>query len=148
MGLDATRTTSASTDARGDRVSLVVPPSSEFLRTVRLVAADAAVRIGCDHDDVEDFRIAIDELCHLLMTSTDHFVHLSVNTFDAHVVANGAARARSVAGEFALEPVSELIVASTTDEHRVEHAGGDVTFVAVKRARRVPSDVASDLGAR
>ena len=47
-----------------DSVHLVVPPSSEYLRTARLVAADAAVRAGLDCEEIEDFRIAVDELCH------------------------------------------------------------------------------------
>src|SRR5258707_443468 len=40
----------------GEDVWLTVPPFSEYLRTVRLVAADAAVRAGLDYDEVEDFR--------------------------------------------------------------------------------------------
>ncbi len=61
----------------GEDVWLTVPPYSEYLRTVRLVAADAAVRAGLDYDEVEDFRIAVDELCHLLMSSTDHEISVS-----------------------------------------------------------------------
>ena len=82
-------------DDEGERVHLVIPPSSRFLRTARLVAADAAERAGCDVEEIEDFRIAVDELCHLLMAATDHSVHLTVTSFDAHVVARGSARARA-----------------------------------------------------
>src|SRR4051812_8482095 len=81
----------------GDRVQLVIPASSRFLRTARLVAADAAGRAGCDVEEIEDFRIAVDELCHLLMTATDHFVHLTVTSFDTHVVARGSVRSRTAA---------------------------------------------------
>ena len=38
------------------RVELIVPPSSEYLRTVRLVAADAAVRAGLDCDEIPVVR--------------------------------------------------------------------------------------------
>ena len=61
----------------GEDVWLTVPPFSEYLRTVRLVAADAAGRAGLDYDAIEDFRIAVDELCHLLMSSTDHEISVS-----------------------------------------------------------------------
>ena len=61
----------------GEDVWLTVPPFSEYLRTVRLVAADAASRAGLDYDEIEDFRIAVDELCHLLMSSSDHEISLS-----------------------------------------------------------------------
>ena len=44
-------------DVVGEDVWLTVPPFSEYLRTVRLVAADAAGRAGLDYDEIEDFRI-------------------------------------------------------------------------------------------
>ena len=78
-----------------DSVHLVVPPSSEYLRTARLVAADAAVRAGLDCEEIEDFRIAVDELCHLVMTSTDHFIDLWVVAADDRVIAHGRAPSRS-----------------------------------------------------
>ena len=127
---------------RGDRVHLVVPPSSDFLRTVRLVAADTAGRAGCDVDDVEDFRIAIDELCHLLMTATDHFVHLSLTSFADQVVGHGSARARSGNAPVGLDEVSAMIVNATTDQHRIERRAGEVTFEVVKRVHR-PADRAA-----
>jgi hypothetical protein len=116
----------------GDRVHLVVPPSSEFLRTVRLVAADAAGRAGCTFDEVEDFRIAIDELTHLLMTATDHFVHLTVTTLDSRVVARGTAKIRAATTKYRLDGVSELIVRATVDQHEVRQRRDEITFEAVK----------------
>src|SRR5262245_32098043 len=62
-----------------DQVHLTVPPSSDYLRTVRLVAADAGARVGLDCEEIEDFRIAVDELCHLVMSSTDHYIDLWVS---------------------------------------------------------------------
>src|SRR5947208_5138612 len=73
----------------GEDVWLTVPPFSEYLRTVRLVAADAASRAGLDYDEIEDFRIAVDELCHLLMSSTDHEVSLSFGVVGTCALARG-----------------------------------------------------------
>jgi hypothetical protein len=119
----------------GEDVWLTVPPFSEFLRTVRLVAADTASRAGLDYDEVEDFRIAVDELCHLLMTATDHFVHLTVTSFDAHVVARGSARARASEPR-SLDAVSEMIVAGTVDHYEITSGPAELSFEAVKHARR------------
>jgi len=48
-------------------VRLVVPAAPEYLRLVRLTAAGLASRLGFTFDEVEDLRIAVDELCfHLL----------------------------------------------------------------------------------
>lgn len=138
MDTDARATLDAFTpgEERGDPVHLMVPPSSDFLRTVRLVAADAAGRAGADLDEVEDFRIAIDELCHLLMTTTDHFVHLSLTATAEHVVGRGSARARSTNGPLALDEVSTMIVEATADHHRIARRGPEATFEVAKRLRR------------
>src|SRR5918999_3786480 len=51
----------------GGDVRLVVPAAAEYLRLVRLTAAGMASRLGFTFDEVEDLRIAVDELCfHLL----------------------------------------------------------------------------------
>ncbi len=81
-------------DIHGEDVWLTVPPFSEYLRTVRLVAADAAVRAGLDLHEVEDFRIAVDELCHLLMSSTDHEISISFGVVGKSAIARGTARRR------------------------------------------------------
>jgi len=118
----------------GDRVHLVVPASSRFLRPIRLVAADAAGRAGCDVEEIEDFRIAVDELCHLLMMSTDHFVHVTVTTFDTRVVAHGSTRARNAAPP-ALDEVSEMIVSGTVDHYEIVASPGELAFEVTKHAR-------------
>lgn len=48
-------------------VRLEVPPSAEHLRVVRLVAAEAGARAGLDVEATDDLRIAVDELCHVLV---------------------------------------------------------------------------------
>ena len=123
-----------------DVVRLLVPPSSEYLRTVRLVAADAAVRAGLDCEEIEDVRIAVDELCHLLMSCTDDFIELRVLATDERVIAQGAARTRTSSSARMPNELSTLILASTTDFYDVGVDGGDVCFTAVKQARRVLAD--------
>src|SRR3954464_4125791 len=44
------------------QVQLEIPGSPEFLRLARLAAADAGSRIGMTFEDLEDLRIAVDEL--------------------------------------------------------------------------------------
>ena len=107
----------------GEDVWLTVPPFSEFLRTVRLVAADAAGRAGLDYDEVEDFRIAVDELCHLLMSSTDHEISVSFGTDRASVRrARGRAHPPSRWPARPTRRAFATIIDSVTDYHETHRA--------------------------
>ncbi len=119
----------------GEDVWLTVPPFSEYLRTVRLVAADAAVRAGLDLDEVEDFRIAVDELCHLLMSSTDHEISISFGVVGHCAIARGTARRRDGAPLARLEELSETIVNSVSDYHETIERPSEVGFAVMKQAR-------------
>jgi hypothetical protein len=119
----------------GDDVSLTVPPFSEYLRTVRLVAADAAVRAGLNYDEVEDFRIAVDELCHLLMSSTDHEIGVSFGVVGRCVVARGHARRRLGSPLAPLNDLSRTIIQSVSDHHEIEERDEEGAFVVMKESR-------------
>ena len=46
-----------------DEVRLAVPAKPEFLGLARVTAAGLASRLGFTYDQVEDLRLAIDEIC-------------------------------------------------------------------------------------
>jgi hypothetical protein len=119
----------------GEDVWLTVPPYSGYLRTVRLVAADAAVRAGLDYDEVEDFRIAVDELCHLLMSSTDHEISVSFGVVGACVLARGRARRRAGSPLAPLNHLSRAIIDSVADHHELTDGEDELGFAVLKRTR-------------
>ena len=45
-----------------DTISLTIPAQPEYLQVVRLIAAGLAARVGFTVDEIEDLRIAVDEL--------------------------------------------------------------------------------------
>lgn len=51
----------------GPEVQLTLPAQPEFIRLVRVTATGLASRAGFSIDDVEDLRLAIDELCFALI---------------------------------------------------------------------------------
>ena len=120
----------------GEDVWLTVPPYSEYLRTVRLVAADAAGRAGLDYDEVEDFRIAVDELCHLLMSSTDHEISVSFGVVGHSVLARGRARRRTGSPIAQLNDLSRSIIDSVSDHHELTEHDDSVGFAVMKETRR------------
>jgi hypothetical protein len=124
------------TPAEGE-VHLVVPPRSTYLRAVRLVAADAASRAQLDVEELEDFRLAVDELCHAIMSATDQSVVISVNVENGAVVARGSARRRSGAGPLRLNKLTERLVLALADTMSLDESADQVAFVVTKqRAHR------------
>jgi hypothetical protein len=119
----------------GEDVWLTVPPYSAYLRTVRLVAADAAVRAGLDYDEVEDFRIAVDELCHRLLTSTDHVISVWLVVVGGWLLARGRARRRPGVPLSPLNDLSRTIIASVADHHELTDTADELGFAVMKETR-------------
>ena len=124
-------------DVVGEDVWLTVPPFSEYLRTIRLVAADAAARAGLDCDEIEDFRIAVDELCHLLMSSTDHEISISFGVVGQCAIARGTAPRRHGTPLTPLGDLSATIVRSVSDYHEMIECESEIGFAVMKQAHRM-----------
>jgi serine/threonine-protein kinase RsbW len=50
-----------------DNVTLVLPAKSEFVSTARLTASSVANRIGFNIDEVEDIKVAVSEVCNIIL---------------------------------------------------------------------------------
>jgi len=116
----------------GGDVRLVVPASPEYLRLVRLTAAGMASRLGFTFDEVEDLRIAVDELCFHLLGETDD-PPADDRTMD--LIYSAGTDFISITGRTGLsgevpEPseLSEQILDALVDEHEVSGTDGMVTF--------------------
>ncbi len=97
------------------RVTLVVPATPEYLRLARLASADAGSRAGFDYEEIDDLRIAVSELCYLLMgTGTSGTITLDLVSGSARVVVEGHASEPGTALDTEL---SETILNGVVDEH-------------------------------
>ena len=119
-----------------DEVCLLVPPRSCHLRAVRLVAAEAGGRAGLDVSQLDDLRIAVDELCYTLMAVTDQRLLVRVVVDDGRVVVRGTSFLRPGTPAPSLPNVSELIVDAVTDHYAFDHDGDKLSFVVVKQGAR------------
>ncbi len=121
-------------ELRGGEVRLVVPAVAEYLRLVRLTAAGMASRLGFTFDEVEDLRIAVDELCfHLVGDADDDARADEARTMD--LVYSAGTDSITITGRTGLfgavpEPseLSEQILDALVDEHEVSGSDGIVTF--------------------
>ena len=122
-----------------DEVCLLVPPHSCHLRAVRLVAAEAGGRAGLDVSELDDLRIAVDELCYMVMAATDQRLLVRVVVRDGRVVVRGNGQLRAGTPAPSLPNVSELIVDAVSDRYVFAQDGDRLSFVVVKQAGRTVS---------
>src|SRR5437764_8106372 len=108
--------------AKEAEVRLSIPASPEFLRLARLTAAGLASRMGCTYDEVEDLRIAIDELCFSLVGNTGRpgTIVLRYWITNGSLVVEGAGLFDDGMGTSpALSPLSQQILSAVVDEHEL-----------------------------
>ena len=117
-----------------DEVRLAVPARPEFLGLVRVTAAGLASRLGFTFDQVEDLRLAIDEISFGMTGSKGRdgvlevLFHLSPEGLsvrgEGHFSAPGGAK---------LSELSEVILNALVDEHSMSDGDTGPRFVLVKR---------------
>ncbi len=117
-------------------VRLEVPASPEFLRVARMMAAGVASRLGFTLDEVDDLRIAIDELCFCLVGRTGRPGTVSLRYLmrpDGLVVKGTGHFADRANEEPRLSPMSLQILRAVTDECQVEGGPDGPSFRLLKR---------------
>lgn len=119
----------------GGDVRLVVPASPEYLRLVRLTAAGLASRLGFTFDEVEDLRIAVDELCFHLLGEPGGDTEETGDPRTMDLTYSAGTDAITIIGRTGLngpvpEPseLSEQILDALVDEHDVSGSDGMITF--------------------
>ncbi len=115
-----------------------MPAAPEFLRISRIMAAGVASRVGFTLDEVEDLRIAIDEVCFALVGARGR-----TGTITLRYLLDGDELAVEGTGRFTdglgNEPVvsamSEQILAAVVDACELAAGEDGPTFRLVKRRR-------------
>jgi serine/threonine-protein kinase RsbW len=104
-----------------DEVRLDVPATPEFLRLARITASGLASRLGFSYDEVEDLRLALDELCFALIGSKGRpgTVQLRYTLDDGGLEVTGTGRFDSETADAALTDFSRQILSALVDEYDV-----------------------------
>jgi hypothetical protein len=121
------------TDA--DEVRLVVPARPEFLRLARVTAAGLAGRLGFSYDEIEDLRLAIDELCFGLTGPTGRHgtVELVYYIRPGSLEVVGEGRFLEDIIPIGLTDLSRVILSALVDEHDLTSGPEGPRFRLVKR---------------
>jgi hypothetical protein len=124
-------------DVAGEEVRLTMPATPQLLRVARLTAAGLASRLGFSFDEIEDVKIAVDELCFALVGSKGRAGTLTViyHLSDDELRIDGEGRFSGNGTEPAPAPseLSAQILAAVVDEHGVSRDGDCTRFHLVKR---------------
>ena len=120
------------------QISLSFPGRPEYLRLARLTAADAGSRAGFDYEEIDDLRIAVSELCHVIGgTDSDDRLTLEFTIEPGSLEVRGTS---AIATSTHDNEFSRAIVAAVVDDHEVDaHSDGSTRFWMVKRSA-VPAD--------
>ena len=111
---------------------LSVPGSLEYVRVVRLTAAAVAVRLGFDVEEIEDLRVAVDELASSVIEAGDGGeLSLSFSNLGDPFVIEGRAAVDTAPG---LDELTRQILGAVVDDFAISSADGVAQFRASKRS--------------
>jgi hypothetical protein len=118
-----------------DEVRLEVPAMPEFLRLARLTASGLGSRLGFTVDQVEDLKLAIDELCFGLTGPNGRpgsvNVRFRLGPDSLEVSGDGVFEDEQVTPE--QSELSKLILDALVDEHELRAGSRAPSFRMVKR---------------
>ena len=114
-------------------IRVTIPAQSRYLRIARLTAAGVASDLGFDLRDLEDLRVAVDEMCAVVIESADPGVELDLvyRSDGDTLVIEGRCAQDGTAAE--IHPIARELLALTADEFNVEANGSERRFRLVKR---------------
>lgn len=116
-------------------IELVLPADTKLVRVARLVASGVATAAGFDVDELEDLRIAVDELCAALIEGGES-APLAL-TFELRGGGVSVLGRTAVGGAVELEPerlsLSRQILGVVVDAYDIGHGDGELRVKLDKR---------------
>ena len=114
------------------RVKLETPAATQFLHIVRLTTAGAAAEAGLDAEEVDDVKIAVDELCAVAIAATDESTVLSIEFV---AIDGGLAVEADTGADLELDDMGHAILGATVDELELTNSSGGSGFRLTKKHR-------------
>lgn len=120
-------------ELREEAVRLSVPAALEYVRIVRLTGSGVASRLGFDIEEIENFRVALDELASMAIdAASGGELEMSFSTTESELRVEG--RAPVAAGvDVAVESLTAQILKAVIDDYDLHVEDGYVRFSCVTR---------------
>jgi hypothetical protein len=119
--------------ASTEEVRLSVPASLENMRIVRMTVSGVASRFGYDVDEIENLRVAVDELASTIVDgSSDGELEISFTTNGADFLIQGCAPVTPAAVN-GVDELSSQILNAVCDKYELRIDGDVARFLCVRR---------------
>jgi serine/threonine-protein kinase RsbW len=112
-----------------------IPPDAEYLRIARLAAGDMGGRVGFSIDELDDVRLAVDELCSILIGAGGHVLALRMQIHGRTLMIEG--RTPDPRAVIETSDLSEMLLRALVDSFTLTNQDREVCFEMRKQAREI-----------
>src|SRR5664279_724903 len=110
-----------------------IPPDPAYVRIARLAAGDMGGRVGFSLDELDDVRLAVDEVCAILIGARGVALELRMQARDRALTIEG--RMPGVMTPIAPSELSEMLLGALVDACTFSTDADAVSFEMCKLAR-------------
>ena len=130
-----TRSDPKTVDASYPLVEFAIPADPAFVRVARLVSGDMAERAGFSVDELDDVRLAVDELCAILISAGGSKLQLRMQARDGALLIDG--RSPGAHTQVGPSDLSEILLRALVDSCTFGTQDRETSFVMSKQARDI-----------
>src|SRR5215468_3028087 len=114
-------------------VRLTVPAALEYVRIVRLTGSGVASRLAFDAEEIENLRVAIDELASMAIEAADGgSLDITFESGENELRIEGCAPAKPGA-EVGIDALTGQILKAVIDDYELRTDSGNVSFFCIAR---------------
>ena len=121
------------TESSENVVRLSVPAALEYVRIIRLTGSGVASRLGFDVEEIENLRVAIDELASMAIEASDGgSLDITFHSAENELRVEGRAPAK-VGAEVGIDALTGQILKAVIDDYELRTDSGHVCFFCTAR---------------
>jgi hypothetical protein len=122
-------------DAGVPFIEFRIPPDPAYVRIARLAAGDMGGRVGFSIDELDDVRLAVDEMCAILIGARGDVLEIRMQARDRTLLVE--ARVPDARAEIAPSELSAMLLGALVDSCEFSVRGRDACVEMQKLAREI-----------